>query len=197
MSDEPVRNPTKKSFWRLRNLAWLVLLGAAPLFGHGLWGWAAERVAKFNSLEERLADFSRRDVQAVWNAVSKQQEAIDKIKYEMAIMNRLFDREWGRGTGETEKALTERMRLLDTRLKSLITLQAAMDQLIKEHKARNPDSKVAPVKSDLDIEELLKMGAQLPLDRRNPEKDPPPYAELDPASLRAQYERRIPAQQKK
>jgi hypothetical protein len=198
MADEPIKDPTKKSFWRVRNLAWLLFVGIAPLIGHSLWGWAGERIDQFNSLEHRLTEFSRRDVQAVWAAVSEQKDRLDALSNEMALMNRLFDREWGRGTGETEKALTERMRLLDTHLKDLISMQTALDQLVKEHKAKNPDSKIAPVKGDTkSIDEIRELIERMGVQQRP--KDTLPYASLerDPASLREQYERRIPAQQKK
>lgn len=195
MTDE-VKDPTKRRFWRLKNLLLLLATGAAPFAGTAAWQWASEKTSAFLAYEDRLRvmEANAASSNAVWGAVRELAEKHAAAERQMFVIQKLFDREWGRGAGEAQTEYLGKIVELDEQLRLVRESQRQLGILIKEYKAKNPDSKVGDVpqilpqpipKPRVDWSKFSQHTLEVP-------HAAPASASLDSELLKEQYERKFP-----
>jgi hypothetical protein len=143
----PVKDPSKNKFWRPRNMVLLVATGVLPLIGTSFWNWATERMESFWSYDKRLRELEANAAseQAVWGAVRDLTTKHAAVEQQMLVIQKLFDREWGRGAGMAQQDYISKIGELDEQLRAVRESQRQLNILIREHKAKNPDSKTGEV----------------------------------------------------
>ena len=91
---EPIKDPTRKGFWRWRNMLLLGLTALAPVIGKTSWDWMAGYVEREREMREHVSQLLREvaelkksqeeSVQGrpIWTALSEAREEIYKIRVE-------------------------------------------------------------------------------------------------------------------
>lgn len=98
------KDPSRKKFWRLRNLFLLVLTAFLPVVGKAGWDEVAEHLsdrqalqAKVEVLEGQLQIMDERlNDRALWESISALKNDHLKSEVQLGILQKLFDREFAR-----------------------------------------------------------------------------------------------------
>lgn len=105
-----VKDPSRKSFWRTRNLVLLILTALLPVVGKSVWDSVSEFVTNHKEMRARLERHTekideldeRTNNRALWEALTEERNRGISLRVELEVMKRLFDREFARSS---EKAL--------------------------------------------------------------------------------------------
>lgn len=142
-----VENPASKKFWRLKNVIGYLLVLVTPLALIAALKYGHDAVVFFNNLKGEIASIKSAIVSrdAVWTAVSDVSARAAKLEMDIQVINRLFDREFGRGVGAIGKDVESGLTAINRERAALEELKKLIVQMVEEHKKRYPDSKVGVV----------------------------------------------------
>ena len=92
-SDKIERDPKKKSFWNLKNIAALVMVAILPAAGGWAWNGITKGYETISNLEERIKHLEndRANNKAIWDAITAARNEIVEIKIETEVNRRLLE----------------------------------------------------------------------------------------------------------
>jgi hypothetical protein len=190
---EPVSDPTKPHFWRLKNIVLLASSAIVPLLFHSVWTWAADRIKDFDEVRDRLKELEVNTASrnAIWGAINEVKSKQTELDLRVTVAQRLFDREWGRGSGVMEKEHVARISKAESELYA--SQRAAISKLVD---VLNRD-----VGASLKIDDLVPPKAKpkwtdfsqfMPDPLEHLPVPAPSAPAVDPDKLREQYEQKFP-----
>lgn len=191
---EPVSDPTKPHFWRLKNIVLLASSAIVPLLFHSAWTWAADRIKDFDEVRDRLKELevNAASRNAIWGAINEVKSKQGELDLRVTVAQRLFEREWGRGSGEMEKEHAARIRKVESDLYA--SQRDAVSRLIQTLNNLGANLKiddVMPPKAKPKWTDFSQFMTDPP--ERPPIPAPAPSVPaIDPDKLREQYEQKFP-----
>ncbi len=195
-ADDPsvviTKDPSKKGFWSIRNIGGLVTLAILSAGGPQ----AVDSVQNYFALHGRMDDHDvwraqmEMDVndKAYWDAFAVIEGKISSLAERIGVLEKLFDREFGRSAGKISKEMEADLKSLREERRMITLLHAQLKEMIKQYQDGNPTSEKPedlhplpepPPPDVAPIEEFQQMQQQAP-------------NQFDASRLKEHYHRRNP-----
>jgi len=109
-SDKIERDPNKRSFWKLKNIAALALVAVIPAFCGWAWNLVSDAYKTLDTLKDRVKTLEddRANNKAVWDAMTQTRNDLIKLQIETEVNRRLLEMGLSKHTIESPKTVPDK-----------------------------------------------------------------------------------------